>query len=151
MAPVSWSVIASPIAGSMPSKLRASVLTPPGRGAVATVRIEGAGAAAIVAECFFTRGQSRQRDFPLDRILYGRWAGSTGEEVVVCRRPAPEETIDIHCHGGTAAVRAILQSLVERGAGEATKRGRATRSGRSMRGEQPTARRHRGSSVPPAT
>src|SRR5262249_42800900 len=91
---------------------------PPGRGAVATVRITGSGAAEIVAQCFYCRGQNTRGDFPLDQIRYGRWGNVSGEEVVLCRRPADNDAIDIHCHGGAAAVRAIVQSLVARGARE---------------------------------
>ncbi|MBI2824565.1 MAG: GTP-binding protein [Planctomycetia bacterium] len=47
------------------------------------------------------------------RISYGHWSSQQGEEVVVCR--AGEREFDIHCHGGTAAVAAIVESLVDAG------------------------------------
>ena len=46
---------------------------------------------------------------PLDRITLGRWGADPGEEVVVCRRG--QETTEIHCHGGDAAIRRILADL----------------------------------------
>src|SRR5262245_38268885 len=114
------------------------VLTPPGRGAVATVRVVGEGAAEAVGQCFLAADGRARASFPLGRVLYGRWrppaADGAGEEVVVCRRPVvwpclsaignrvspkrshADAAIEIHCHGGSAAVRAIVQSLVERGA-----------------------------------
>ncbi len=116
----------------MSTRPQAIVLTSPGRGPVASVRLVGEGAAEIVAQCFL-RGDGRAgQEFPLGRVLYGRWCSPEGEEIVVCRRPLTwaslSETrvserlghvaIEIHCHGGSAAVRAIVQSLVERGAEE---------------------------------
>src|SRR5262245_19824713 len=107
-----------------------SILTPPGRGAVATVRIVGQGAGTMVAQCFLRHARDSRGEFPLDQIRYGRWGSVGGEEVVVCRRSADDEAIDIHCHGGAAAVRAIVQSLIERGAREVAPRGRESISWR---------------------
>jgi tRNA modification GTPase len=52
-------------------------------------------------------------DFPLGKIVVGHWATAAGEEVVVCRRS--EDTIEVHCHGGTAAVEAVVAQLVDSG------------------------------------
>ncbi len=98
----------------------ATVLTPPGRGAIATI--------LLVAD---TRGlqklaeQARTAEIPffaarngqpiiaqeLNRILFGTWGV---EEVVACR--TSEQTLEIHCHGGDAAVRRLLQNLADAGA-----------------------------------
>lgn len=95
---------------------RVTVLTPPGRGAIATVSVTGETAPSLVGRCFRT-----SRGVPLDQcpcrcILVGHWSAgeAPGEEVVVCRLGAGE--VEIHCHGGTSAVQAIVQSLVEAGA-----------------------------------
>lgn len=99
--------------------LRATLLTPPGRGAVAVVALAGIGAAAIVAK-HFRSTNGNVPTFPLQRIRFGRWrAGSAafsespnnelGEELVVCRRG--DEHFEIHCHGGDAASAAILLGL----------------------------------------
>jgi tRNA modification GTPase len=104
----------------MSPRLRVAVLTPPGRSAVASVRVEGTGAAELVRQRFFALDGGLRKAFALGRVLYGRWGGVEGEEIVVCRRPlrrlAEGEAIEIHCHGGDAAVQVIVQSLVDLGA-----------------------------------
>jgi tRNA modification GTPase len=94
--------------------LRAAVLTPAGRGAVAVVGLAGTGAAAIVAKHFQPATGTAEK-LPLDRIRYGRWRATlgdpadVGEELVVCRRG--DDDFEIHCHGGTAASAAIVDGL----------------------------------------
>ena len=90
------------------------LLTPQGRGAVATVLIEGPRAAELVAELFHPATGRSILDQPCGKILFGRWfSPEYGEELVVCRRDS--QRIEIHCHGGQAAPRAIVASLIERG------------------------------------
>jgi tRNA modification GTPase len=93
-----------------------TVLTPPGRGAVASVRVDGPLAAEIVATRFWAASGKPLTEFPFRRIVFGRWNSFTGsgEELVVCR--LAEERVEVHCHGGAAAVKAIVASLVEAGA-----------------------------------
>ncbi len=84
-------------------------LTPPGRGAVATVLVAGPRAVACAAALFTPHaGQPLEHDAP-GTIRYGRWGGPEGEEVVLVL-PAPER-VEIHCHGGQAAPEALLESL----------------------------------------
>jgi tRNA modification GTPase len=52
-------------------------------------------------------------DQPTGRIVFGRWGNEPAEEIVLCRRGAM--TIDIHCHGGEAAVQRILSDLARVG------------------------------------
>lgn len=110
-----------------------SVLTPVGRGAVATVLVVGGDAASLVAQRLRTVGQPLDA-VPLGRIVFGRWsveepqdvaetgavrwgeAAPVGEEVVVARRSARE--VEVHCHGGLAAVRAVVEALVGLGCHE---------------------------------
>ncbi len=88
----------------------AALLTPVGRGAVATIRVQGelseldrtAGPSFCAAN---GRPLSQQQ---IGRIAFGRW-GNDGEDVVVCRRGV--DSLEIHCHGGDAAVRRILDDL----------------------------------------
>jgi tRNA modification GTPase len=88
-------------------------LTPPGRGAVAVVLVAGCDAISRVAE-FFTAASGRLlTTVPINRIALGRWGGASGEELIVCRRD--EQRIEIHCHGGAAAVQSIVDSLASRG------------------------------------
>jgi tRNA modification GTPase len=48
--------------------------------------------------------------------MLGNWGDTNGEELVVCRRNA--ERIEVHCHGGIAAIRAIAATLVAVGCRE---------------------------------
>lgn len=96
--------------GSMPT--RAALITPKGRGAVACIAVTGPQAIAAVESLFRSSSGRRAPDQPLDRILYGTWA-PTGEETIIVRRG--ESNIEVHCHGGAAAAEAILASLAAAG------------------------------------
>ncbi len=91
-----------------------SLWTPPGRGAVATVAVGGPRAVSRVGR-FFQAVAGRPLDqLPENRILLGRWqtAAGEGEELIVCRR---ETHVEIHCHGGQAAAKAVIDCLVATG------------------------------------
>lgn len=89
----------------------ATLLTPFGRGAIASIEVSGPGAVEAIDRVFSAASGKRVADLPLRRIAFGRW--STGEELVVCH--LNEERVEIHCHGGTAAVDAVVGSLVAAG------------------------------------
>jgi tRNA modification GTPase len=91
-------------------------LTPPGRGAVAIVLVAGSDALRAVSACFAANSGRPLADAPINRIVVGRWDGAGGEELVVCRRS--DEEIEVHCHGGMAAVRAVVDALVAQGCRE---------------------------------
>ena len=102
-----------------------SILTPPGRGAVAVVAIEGASATDLV-ERFFEPAGPPLSQRPFDRIIFGRWADAAAEqsnrtaaEDVIVRR-ASERQIEVHCHGGRAAVARIVDDLASQGAVQTT-------------------------------
>jgi tRNA modification GTPase len=88
-------------------------LTPPGRAAVAVVLVSGPHAVRTVSECFVANSNRSLKDAVPGRILVGRWGGSSGEDLVVCRRSDNE--VEIHTHGGSAAVRAVLDVLTSKG------------------------------------
>jgi tRNA modification GTPase len=88
-------------------------LTPPGRAAVAVVVVAGSDALRSVGNCFVARSGRAVGDIPLGRIVLGHWGGTDGEELVLYRRD--ENQIEVHCHGGTAAVEAIVNRLIEEG------------------------------------
>lgn len=88
------------------------VLTPAGRGAIAVVSVDGWRAVEVVEPLFAAASGKRLRAIPEGRIAFGRWSGEPGEEVVVTRF---EERVEVHCHGGVAASRAIVESLVAQG------------------------------------
>lgn len=96
-------------------------LTGAGRGGVATVGVRGADALRIVQRCF----AAARPDRPLKpgQVRYGQWLGvdsspnsqpCAGESVVLT--PIDATTVEIHCHGGRAAVAAILEDLDRAGA-----------------------------------
>ena len=112
---------------STANKLRtAALLTPIGRGAVATIRVVGDFGsttndvissnhhAVISLDSLFRAvngiaiGQQ-----PLHKIAFGQWGTTDQEDLVVCR-PAQDE-LEIHCHGGDAAVQRILRDLAAAG------------------------------------
>jgi tRNA modification GTPase len=94
-----------------PQTTRVIELTPAGRAAVAVILVTGQRAVAVVDECLFRFDNRRPSEFPANQILVGRWGSSQGEELVVCKRS--EEAVEIHCHGGVAAVRAVVDRLIE--------------------------------------
>lgn len=93
-----------------PPHARAARLTPAGRGAIAAVLVSGPGATEIVDRLFNSANGRPLAEQPLDRIVFGRWGG---EELIVCRR-GPEQ-LEVQCHGGSAAVEALIRSLAEHG------------------------------------
>lgn len=98
--------------------MRVAILTPPGRGAIATVAVEGPAAVEVVGRLLVRPKGKPLADESENRILYGRWNEPQGEDVVVARRSATR--VEIHCHGGVAASRSIVDALVELGCKEIT-------------------------------
>lgn len=94
---------------------RAALLTPPGRGAVATILVQGQQATTLVDHCFQAAARKPLSKFPLNHIVFGRFVASDGpgEELVVCR--TSEDQIEVHCHGGRAAAEAIFHALTSMG------------------------------------
>ena len=88
-------------------------LTPPGRGAVATLRMEGPGALEAVESHFRARSGRSLAAYPIDQIVVGRFGDDFGEEVVA--RRCGDAAVELHCHGGRAAVARIEESLVSAG------------------------------------
>src|SRR5262245_56210691 len=101
-------------------------LTPPGRAAVAVVLVTGPGALEAVASHFAPRSGRSIEQLPTGRIVFGRWDGAAGEELIVCRRT--EDRFEIHCHGGAAAVLAVTNALVEEGCLPSTWQSRAQKN-----------------------
>jgi len=104
------------ISSSEPSGVQpiwATVLTPPGRGAIAVVGVSGPGAVNLVGRLFAPRGVTPLAARPDGAIAFGAWVPS-GEHVVVVRHRS--DRLEIHGHGGTAAPAAVLGSLVAAGA-----------------------------------
>lgn len=99
----------------MTTPLTAAVLTPVGRGAVATIRVVGDFSQLDdVASPLFRAANGRSlSQQELRRIAFGRWGRGDVEEIVVGR--LSNEVLELHCHGGDAAVRRILGDLQQAG------------------------------------
>lgn len=91
------------------------VLTPAGRGAIAVVAIAGPQACGATDSLFLAASGRPLSETPVRQIAFGHWADATGEEVVATRFA---KHIEIHCHGGVAASRAIVKSLEQAGCTE---------------------------------
>ncbi len=102
---------------NMPDSTFVALLTANGRAAVASVLVAGPEALDYVESQFFPLGKHRLAMQPVGRIVFGRWGSPVdGEEVVVAR--VADDRIEIHCHGGLAASRAIVEAVVECGGKE---------------------------------
>lgn len=88
-------------------------LTPPARGAIATLRVEGPGAVeSLAAEFRVSRGRA-WTDRAVGELVHGHIGPAPGEEVVLCRDGG--QAAWIHCHGGSAVVAMIRQRFEARG------------------------------------
>lgn len=89
-----------------------AVLTPTGKGAVATIAVTGPGAAALVSQ-FVERasGKSLLEARPSDVVVgtFTATGQTTGEELVIAVESA--EQVLLHPHGGLAAIEAMVSSL----------------------------------------
>ncbi len=83
----------------------ATLLTPPGTGAIATIELRGPEAVRIAEELF------SQAIPPLGQFRFGRLLG---DDVVLTA--VDEAVIEIHCHGGRAIVELMLREIALRGA-----------------------------------
>lgn len=111
----------------------AAVSTPAGTGGIAVIRISGEDAVKIADKVFF--GSEKLSECDTHTVHYGFIKNEKGEkidEVLVTVMRAPrtftrEDVVEISTHGGSAAPRAVLDTLIHAGAymaeaGEFTKR-----------------------------
>lgn len=90
------------------------LLTPVGRGAIATLLVEGPGALDAVASVFHPKsGGAINAMPPADRIRLGLLGQEPSEEVVV--RVRPPQSVEIHSHGGLSALQRARQLLLAQG------------------------------------
>jgi len=92
------------------------VLTASGRGAVAVLEYRGDMTRLQKSETerghslFEARSGYSLPELPVNRVLLGNWGA---EELIVCR--TADDRLEIHCHGGPAAIERILQDLQQLG------------------------------------
>jgi tRNA modification GTPase len=108
----------------------AAIATPPGRGALAIVRVSGSATLALGAECV-SPWPLKPRRATLASVRHPG-SGEMIDQVVCVAYAAPEsftgdDTIEIYCHGGAVAPSLVLEAFVRAGArpaapGEFTRR-----------------------------
>jgi tRNA modification GTPase len=96
---------------------RVACLTPPGRGAIATIGLHGPQAWEITRQLFRTRkGAELPATPPAGRFWLGRLGTDIADEVVLAvRQTDPVPYLEAHCHGGREAVRLLLDLFRSRG------------------------------------
>jgi tRNA modification GTPase len=97
-----------------------AILTPRGRGAIATIGVRGPAAREIVGRCFKPASGKPLTHFGPGRVVFGTFdsdadaSSALAEELVV--GVLAEDEVEVHCHGGVAAVAATCQALAAAGA-----------------------------------
>ena len=111
MRPVENQVFDLPAAND---ETRFAQLTARGRGAIASVVVAGRGANDAVDRFFRPAAGCSVRSLPLQSLVYGEWGHSrddalAAEDVVLVR--TGHHRIEVHCHGGMAAIESISTGL----------------------------------------
>jgi tRNA modification GTPase len=91
------------------------VLTAPGRGAIAVIRVWGAGAIEAVGKDFRGSAAVTLAQSVPGRLLLGRMGAGQGDEVVAVVLETEVPAVEIQCHGGNAAVGMVLEALERAG------------------------------------
>src|SRR5580658_4334180 len=100
------------------SETIAALATPPGRGAIAIVRLSGSGVRAIAAQ-MVPEVELRPRHAHYGEIVEER--RSLLDRGIVLFSPAPhsytgEDTLELHVHGSPVVVREVLRAAIACGA-----------------------------------
>lgn len=98
----------------------AAVATPPGVGGIAVIRIAGNNALAVADQIF----SGPILKYESHTVHFGKIIGGDGEIIdeglaVVMKNPRSytgEDTVEIHCHGGTLITRKVLDAALKAGA-----------------------------------
>lgn len=89
------------------------MLTPPGRGAIAVLRVSGPRATRLVEQLCQWTAKAGDRSLSPGQLQVARWGEPEGEQVVLHVRGCDE--VDVSCHGGVMCVEAILDDLAQHG------------------------------------
>ncbi|HEV8052774.1 MAG TPA: tRNA uridine-5-carboxymethylaminomethyl(34) synthesis GTPase MnmE [Parachlamydiaceae bacterium] len=103
-----------------PGETVAAIATPPGEGGVAIIRISGNNALEIASKVF----SGPIRSYKSHTVHYGIICNSLGERIddvliipMLGRRSyTGEDTIEIHCHGGSLITRRVFDVVLQAGA-----------------------------------
>ncbi len=92
---------------------RVTVLTPPGTGAIATIRVTGVAAWGVATAMFRPANGTKLPNVPSrQRVWFGHLGDGIGDEVVLAVKEIdPEPVLEIHCHGGRRVVAWIVEQL----------------------------------------
>src|SRR5262245_5734662 len=101
--------------GNFDNYPRFAVLTPPGRGAVATIAVRGDRALTTIGQRFCALTGRSLDDCEVARVVYGRFRSSAATEEDVVVEIVAEDEAEIHCRGGEAGARAICDALADAG------------------------------------
>ena len=95
---------------------RVAILTPLGRGAIGVVRVWGRGAVEVVDAAFRPARGAQLARTPPGRLRLGRLGRGLGDEVVAVVLGEDPPSVEIQCHGGSAAVELVVEALQAAGA-----------------------------------
>ena len=100
------------------AKTQTCCLTPKGRGAIASIAIQGPESLQSIDQCFRSVSGKLISEASVGQILFGSWhapfsESSVCEDLVVCR--TAEQSAEIHCHGGVMAPKTIIDHLATLG------------------------------------
>lgn len=105
----------------------AAISTAPGTGGVAIIRISGTNPQKIADEMFFTSSGIKPSEFEPYKMYVGEIRAADFCDNGICvffKAPKSftgENVIELHCHGGAAITRGILDRVISLGARPATK------------------------------
>ncbi|MFC1804706.1 tRNA uridine-5-carboxymethylaminomethyl(34) synthesis GTPase MnmE [Candidatus Omnitrophota bacterium] len=114
----------------------AAIATPAGESGIGIVRASGKKSLAIADKIFFAKENKKPSTFKAYSTHYGWIKKSQGDQIIdeviltVMRAPrsyTKEDVVEINCHGGIVALRAVLDLVLDKGArlacpGEFTRR-----------------------------
>ncbi len=90
-------------------------LTPAGRGAIATLLVEGVGAVELVERFFVAANKRPLADCGADQPVFGRFSAESGSREEMVARRRSDRAVELHCHGGHAVVSMIQNVFVDGG------------------------------------
>ncbi len=103
-----------------PGETIAAIATPPGEGGVAIVRISGKNALKVAYQVF----SGPVFNYKSHTVHYGHVRNQAGEHIddvllipmIGSRSYTGEDTVEIHCHGGSLITRRVLEAVLAAGA-----------------------------------
>lgn len=104
----------------VPGETVAAVATPPGEGGIAIIRISGSDAILVASKIFSGPvAQYKSHTAHLGKVI--GLDGESIDEVLLLVMKGPrsftgEDTVEIHCHGGSLICRRVLETIIAAGA-----------------------------------